>query len=565
MKKLISIITLLFPFAVQSQIKENSIDSKIKDVTVFFNGAQITRVASVTLNPGTNILKFDKLSYYIDPNSVQVEGSNKYTIVSVNHKNNYLADIDQSPEVKVLKDKLDKMTSEKSFLYADIQTANAEYNLYITNKTMTGANKSITVDDMMDMTELYQGKINDVSKKIYELNLKEKTLSKEIALVNSQLNQLRTGVNRYTGEVLVNLSASSKVTMDITLKYVVTQAGWVPAYDAMVTDIKSPLDLTYKAQVHQSTGEEWKNVKLKLSTGNPTKNNNKPELYVWEISGYEPQKVTYSSGRKGGKYDKNRTTGYDFEQNKPASATKYEVDVTDANGAMADSSVLFYTTVGAYDVSLTTANYTMVNNSNVNTEFDISIPYDIKSDGKDYSVEIQKYSLTSDYKYYSAPKYDRNAFLIGRFTGWEQYNLVPGNVNIYLAETYTGQSYFNTQQTTDTLDISLGRDESIIIDRKKTKDYSKQATIGNSKKVTLGIELNIKNTKSTTVTLDLEDQIPVSKNKEIEVELIETGGSKLDEKTGALKWNLILGPGESKTIKFMYTVKYPKDKTISNF
>jgi len=564
MKKIILITILLFPFAVHSQIKENIINSKIKDVTVFFNGAQITRVATVTLNPGTNILKFDKLSYYIDPNSVQVEGSNKYTIVSVNHKNNYLADVDQSPEVKALKDKMDKLTTEKSFLLADIATANAEYNLYMSNKAITGANKSITIDDMMDMTELYQGKINDVSKKIYDLNLKEKALTREITLLNSQCNQLRTGVSRYTGEIMVNLSAVSKVTLDITLKYVVTQAGWVPAYDAMVTDIKSPLDLTYKSQVHQATGEDWEKVKLKLSTGNPTKNNNKPELYVWELSGYEPSKITFSSNRKGGKYDKNAALGYDYEEDKPSTA--YKLDVTDANGVFAtDSVTLLYTTAGAYDVSLSTANFTTVTNSNVNTEFDIEIPYDIKSDGKDYSVEIQNYSLTSDYKYYSAPKYDCSAFLIGRFTGWEQYNLVPGNVNIYLAETYTGQSYFNTQQTTDTIDISLGRDESIIIDRKKTKDYSKQVVIGSNKKVTLGIELSIKNTKSSTVTLELEDQIPVSKNKEIVVELEETGGSKLDEKTGALKWNLILGPGESKTIKFIYTVKYPKDKTISNF
>ncbi|MFZ5553338.1 MAG: mucoidy inhibitor MuiA family protein [Bacteroidota bacterium] len=563
MKKLIISSLFFVPALLHAQLKENIVDSKIKDVTVFFNGAQITRVASITLNPGTNILKFDKLSYYIDPASIQVEGSNKYTIVSVNHQNNYLQDVDQNEEVKALKEKLEKLNSEKSYLAADMAAVNAEYNLLISNKTVTGANKTVTIDDMMDMTELYDGKINEVSKKYFEMGLKEKELSREINLLNSQLNQLRTGVSRYTGEIVVNLSAKSPGAQEIVLKYVVTQAGWLPAYDAKVTDVKSPLDLTYKAQVHQSTGEDWKNVKLKLSTGNPTKNNNKPDLGVWEISGYEPQKQAYySSGRKG-KGDKEYG---EYEQSKPASATTaYEVDAIDFNNATDSVSSYGFLGSGAYTVTLSTANFTTVANSNVNTEFDIAIPYTIISDGKDYSVEIQKYALVSDYKYYSAPKYDRNAFLIGRFTGWEQYNLVPGNVNIYLSDTYTGQSYFNTQQTTDTIDLSLGRDESIIIDRKKTKDYSKQAMVGSSKKVTLGIELNIKNTKATTVMLDLEDQIPVAKNKEIEVELIETGGSKLDEKTGALKWNLILGPGESKTIKFVYTVKYPKDKTISNF
>jgi uncharacterized protein (TIGR02231 family) len=142
-------------------------------------------------------------------------------------------------------------------------------------------------------------------------------------------------------------------------------------------------------------------------------------------------------------------------------------------------------------------------------------------------------------------------------------NLLSGPANIYFEGTYVGASYINVQNSKTTLDLSMGIDRQVIVTRNRIKDYTETKILGNNKKETIGIEIMVKNTKSRPIEIRVQDQIPVSTDKGIEVEAEEFIGAGIKNETGIVTWDLKLAPGESKRLVLKYNVKYPKDQTIN--
>ena len=194
--------------------------------------------------------------------------------------------------------------------------------------------------------------------------------------------------------------------------------------------------------------------------------------------------------------------------------------------------------------------------------FKIKMPYTIHSDNKNYNVEIADYQVPASYQYYSVPKIDTDAFLLANITDWEKYNLLAGEANIFFQDTYIGKTLLNTSAISDTLQISLGRDKSISITRKKIKDYTTRQFIGSKKEETRAYEITVKNNKNKRISMVVYDQIPVSKLEEIKIEPLEISGAKYNKETGELKWEFSLNPGKKKIIQLRYSVKYPKYRSL---
>jgi uncharacterized protein (TIGR02231 family) len=161
------------------------------------------------------------------------------------------------------------------------------------------------------------------------------------------------------------------------------------------------------------------------------------------------------------------------------------------------------------------------------------------------------------------PKVNRDAFMLARITGWEDLDLVEGPANVYFGGTFVGQSYIYTRSVDDTLDLSLGRDSKIVVTRTKQKDFSNDKVIGNNRKVTYAYEMVIKNNRKAPVTINLEDQLPVSQNNDITVDAVELSKAQQDVLTGKLSWTYTILPGEQQKIQLTYSIKYPRNKTIS--
>lgn len=219
--------------------------------------------------------------------------------------------------------------------------------------------------------------------------------------------------------------------------------------------------------------------------------------------------------------------------------------------------------VAELPLAQSSANYAQMVETTTNVEFDIKLTYSIPSDGITHLVAVKSSDLPASYYHYLVPKLDKEAFLIAKVTGWEELNLLPGKANIFYEGTYVGETMLNAALLSDTMELALGRDHGITVTRTKLPDKERNKALGNDIEKTVTYELKMKNNKSNTLKLVVEDHIPVSQIEDIKVEMKDKGSAEYNDKTGLLKWNTSINSKENKTLAFTYIITYNKDMPLS--
>jgi len=196
------------------------------------------------------------------------------------------------------------------------------------------------------------------------------------------------------------------------------------------------------------------------------------------------------------------------------------------------------------------------------TEFEIELPYTIPADNQPYDVHMATYEVPANYCYALVPKLSKEAYLIAEITDWSQYSLLNGDANLFFKGTYQGDTYLDMTAFEDTLSLSVGRDEDIIVKRERVRDQSRTSFLGSNKTVERSWKTTIRNTNSYPVLLRVEDQYPLPKDDDIKVIQLGHEGGKLYEATGTVTWsfNLPAGATAERTIK--YAVRYPKKQRL---
>jgi len=439
--------------------------------------------------------------------------------------------------IRILKDSVETLQRQLTLEQSQKEILNKEEQMLLSNQKIGGTNQNLTVAELKAMADFYRTRLGDIVSTRMKQDEKIKKLNERIAKLNKQINSENELYRRNTSELVVSVSSEATTNVELQVRYVVANAGWSPVYDLRAVDTKNPVQLSYKANVFQSTGEEWSNVKLKLSTANPNLSGQKPELYSWYLDFYYPIERSHR-GPAG------------VRVNAPAPVSmKMEKKAAE----MADEELI------AQSVS----DYTSTIQTALNTEFDIALPYTVASSAKPVVVDIRNYDMKADYIYSVAPKLDVDAFLMARATGWEEFNLLPGEANIFFEGTFVGKSFIDPNNIKDTLAVSLGRDKRIVVKREKLKDLTSKNFIGSSRKENYTWEISVRNTKTDAVKIIVEDQVPVSQNTQIEVTTVDLGGAKYNKDTGKLTWELELKPNETRKLVYKFEVKYPKDKQVS--
>ena len=544
---LISLVFSALALAGGAQEDETQhIKSKPEKVTVFVNGAQIEAHGSGSLKAGTQKLVFDNLSNFVDPNSIQVKANADITILAVNFQLNYL-EPQKNPEYKRLEDSIRINKKELARVVINKNTYYEELTMLNSNRAIGGANSGVSVSELEKMANFIRTRVGDVSLKKLEAEEKETKLREQLSQLEQQLNTLRNSGSKPSGEIAVTIASNGAGSANFDLNYFVSNCGWVPMYDVRVKDVNTPAEIVAKANVYQNTGTDWKNVKLSLNTGNPTRGNTKPSLQPWAL---------YLSDRVVRKEYKNTRTrsmpGYAGDEMAPraAASEKYSADMESKK--MQEVQI-------TSNWSSTSASNTVVGTTTTNAVFDIALPYTIISNGKDNIVEIQEYTVAANYSYFAVPKVDKDAFLVADLIGWDKNELLPGDANVYFENNYVGKTYFDSRIVDDTLSFALGRDNNVRILRKQVKDMKeKTSAASSSNKLSREYEIELKNTRKADIVLELEDQIPLTTNAELTIEKTGAEGAAYDAQTGKLTWKLTLKPGESRKLTFGYTLKYPK-------
>ncbi len=537
----------------------NTFKAKVEKATVFLNGAQLFSSHDIVLTQGVNDIIFEGVSPLLQAPSLQASGKGNFTIMEVKFDAVYPEAVainkPSAKKIKALQFVSDSITEVQLQLdeLADKMTAlQTEKNILLGNRLIKGETKRDTLNLFKDAMDYLRTRLSNINSETYKIrreqnlrnqlltNLQERqnTMSEMISQVEN--NGAPTPQANY--RVIVSVLAELPTAGSISVNYFVAQAGWIPEYDLRADNNTNKLQLTHKARITQNTGIDWTNALLTLATGAPMQSTIKPDLTPAYLSFYNA-------------YQKQKGKKNQADMFAPQTLSLSEVTTSSKSGATLNDDETKDATF-AYE-------WTSVTENMLNTEYDVKLRYNIPADGKQHLVAIQTKDLKTNYNLSTVPKLDANAYLLAKITGWEDLNLIPGNSRIYFDGSYIGESYIDPNTTNDTLILSMGRDKGIVISRKKLKDKTKERVLLEEKTISVTYEIMIKNTKSVSTELHLDDQIPLSSTPAIVVKMTESSKAKYDQETGKLEWDITLKPKETKKISFTYEVKIPKDKVIA--
>jgi len=552
MKKLFLIAVLLYTGSLMAQKKDTVYaNANLTNATVYFGyGADLKHGSKANLAAGMQQLIINNVSLYPDMNTLQISCPEIVTILSYTHR------IYSKPPVVVPPPTYQKSyDSIKNYqkqinIFTNDQSIKNDMVLRITklieNNFTTPDKKNITSEELVKLTTYYTDKISLLKQQVFDLEDKKNNLNELIAAIQDRLNQLSQENKpieqpKPVGQLILQVMSKAAGPVDFDFNYFTRNAGWVPTYDIRVKTIDNSFKLVYKAMVSQTTGLNWNGVKLNLSTSNPNQGNTIPVLSPLYLQLYAP--ILYNQVAVA-------ASSYTM-----AAPQMDEVEIVSSDNLKKSKSLGYATQ------KLEVKDFLTLKESQLNTNFEIDLPYDIPSDGVAYSVNIKDEMIPATYQHVAVPKLDNDAFLIAKINNWDSLSLLPGDANIIMDNVYLGKSYLNPNTTDDTLSISMGRDKRIAINRKLVKEYNKVKR-NDSKIESYTYEITVKNNKKQSIDMNLSDQFPISQTKEIEVTLSDSGDAEVDNEAGFLKWNVKLKPGESKKYRFSYQVKYPKDKVL---
>ncbi len=540
----ISCISILFVNSLQAQTPQKL---NIDAATIFLSGAELISSAKVNLSKGENELIFTNVAGDVNSQSLSVSCTNGVVVESATFQNNYLATEVFSPKVKEIKDSIELIVATKAQVNNKIATLAEQIAILQGNRKVSGENTGLSVAELTKMLDLIGTRMENI---LNQKNKEEAVLSKlneRQAKLNKQLDEEQKKGFQPGGQLLVKFYSPEATTTAVTIDYVVPHAGWTPTYDVWADGASGPIKLYYKANIFQNSGVKWNNVRLSLSTGNPNEGAQAPTLNPWFLAFYVPiQNYNNNMAQApAAVYQSNKGGALSFGGGR-SGGTKYLIDNGDS--------------VADYQTGIN--NYVTVDNSGINTSFDIDLPYTIPSDGQQHLVAIKRFELPATYRYFAVPKLDKDAFLQAQVTNWEDLNLLPGTSNIFYEGTYVGQGTIDVRNVKDTMTLSLGRDKKIVVKRERDTKRRSVKTIGTNVRETFAYTISVRNTRKEPINLIIQDQLPVSNDKDIVIEDVEKENAESEETTGMLKWTLTLNSNETKKEQFGFTVKYPKGKTV---
>lgn len=600
------------------------VKTAVEKVTLFIDGAQVTRTRQIDLPAGNSTVVFTGLSPYLDDKSMQVSAKGKFTVTAVNRLFNHTDSLERSTRQQALEREIAETERQQKQLKASREVIEAEYAMLKVNCSVGNRNVATPLAGIKELNEYYTARLQALKSKESGINEEAAKLDARERRLKAELAELGGRQSVPMSEVEVRIEAPAACKASFTLTYYVRNAGWFPSYDIRSGGLSKPVEISYKANIFQNTKEEWKNVELTLSSSNPTTGSIAPQLQTYwldyglaaprynvNLTNNTVSGIVFDSRREPlagasvlipgttigaitdtqGRYSitvPNGATSLQFNylgykpRTQAISGSTMNVTMQEDMTAMDEVVVMGYgvsnelagaapgirvrgTSAPKKQMAVTEESAVMdveQTQNQLGYEFEIKQPYTVASDGKSVTAEIGRFDLPAAYTYQSTPKIDKDAFLVAEATDWEKLNLLQGEANVYFENTFVGKSILDPNQTSDTLRFSMGRDRNIRIERTKENDYSSRRAIGSNQTQTTGWKFVVRNTRTEPVVLTLADQLPVSRNSAINVTAEELSGGQLDKESGIVTWKMELKPGEQRELRLRYAVKYPKGRML---
>ncbi len=512
---------LLFFKPGYSAEKYQEVKAPITSVKVFLNAAQITHSKKIKVKPGHNKFAFLGLAMNIHKRNISLRNTGPaelltLTLVKISDTTDIVS-LDEGLLDMIGKAKDSLLSLEKNIakLRYEILGLELERKMLVTNDDIIPNGKQINLMELKMTTEFYRERFRDVNieiqnKKTELARLKKqkvKTLKSAFDVENEQEDGLDFSI--ITAELH---NGGAEYSAEPELVYLARESGWIPVYEVFSSNNKS-LKINYRAKILNSTGIDWNNQELTLSTADPFQYYAAPDLEPYYVSRYN--RPNYNSNNEEEDDEKvQKTSTEDQEQ-------------------------------------IFTPDHEIV--------FKILKLYTIKTGTIPVMADVTVYDLTPEYLYRCAPKKEEQVYSIARIKDWEKLNLMDGEASIYNNGAFLGKAYIRPSEIEDYLELPTGIVTTLFVKYKLVSEYSSKKILAGQVVSTENYEIKIKNNGAEKITIEVLDQVPVSEESRVKTENVEmTEGGERDEVTGLITWKFELNPSSEKIITLKYSVTYPK-------
>jgi uncharacterized protein (TIGR02231 family) len=522
-------------------------NSRISTVTVYGEGAIVTREAEVALATGLQEILFAGLPASLDPDLLQVSGSGtaQATILDVTATDAQL----ESPanarlkelraQARTIQDELRTLADRASVLKA--QQDYYERIKQATVQPQGGKENPAPLPSIATWEQLIAFYTEGVAKSlaaVQALDRQKEDTQQRLEAVNRQIGELAADESRAVTNVTVRVQVATAGSMRIRLAYTADEATWRPSYDVRVTSADKTIRLDYGASVSQSTGEDWTGVALVLSTAQPDRSGTPPELSTWYVEQYVPAPAPMPAAAM------ERRKGADYAAANFVGAAEVEDKVELSEFSIASASV---------EAGLNSATF--------------AIPYaaDIPADNAAHKVTITSAPLTGEINHLAVPKLAELAYLRAAATNTTEFPLIGGEIALFLDGNFVARSTIKTVAPTEKFVLNLGVDDGIAIKRKLLNKLREDTgLISKRVKTTYDVLITVQNNRKTAEKLVVKDQLPISKDEKIVVTLVAPPSRDITQDAdGTIRWSLDLKPGEKRELPLKISVEHPADLQVS--
>ena len=553
-------LLLALSLAAAANADEFKLESKVDAATVFPRGAEVTRTVRAKVPNGDHVILLSDLPAGTDVNSIRVEGKATGTleIGTVDAKRIQVLRKDseaEKTERRRLEDAIEQERDRLDALNAEIETKNLQKQ-YIENLAgLPSVQPSVTTgqqknqQDWAQLLNLIGTSLSDVQRSILAQKLKVRDTKRKIEDLEKQLAGLAPRQEQRT-QVRINVAAGEELTADLTVRYHVRNARWVPLYDARLEtgsrNVPSKLALTRRASIAQWTGEPWQDITIALSTARPSGRSAAPDIRPITVDFARPRPlpadapVAEAEARKGRRLRAARPA--------PRAAAPAAAGLTSMN-------------------QVATERDAKIDNTGYQAVFEVPGKISIENTGTAKRVKIATMTMEPSLVVRAVPKFDARAYLYAKLVlPKAAAPLLRGPVMLFRDQTFVGKGRLPQLTGGEMHELGFGTDDAVRIKYSKVGETrGESGLISSSRTDQRKFKITIKNLRERPIAYSILDQRPESLNEDIKVELVGRPAptkQNIKDRRGVVAWEGKLAPDQERVIEFGYVVSWPADKKI---
>ena len=512
-------------------------DSTISEVHVYVGSARVTRLTDVQMESGENILRFTSLPTHLDVNQIQVGLKEGVPVRLDNLKFQQVKDREDTAEEQRLKDAIEESRDQTRLLNAEKadQSGRIKFASSLGTSFTGGFGESELDADSLKRAEevlAFQQKTTiEAQAKIREIDDQLVELEKDLQELLNDLAEETQKANGLQGEVVVRLFAEREGAAKLVFNYLVPSANWHPSYAVRVDSATNSMEMVYQANIWQNSGESWDNVAVTVSTSQPSRSGNVPEL------------------------------GPVFLQ--PNQYYKMERSVRSAPAA--DALMQVSSLEKEEDKGYRGQTQVQAGMSSFSAKLPTNVTLASESEPSRFPILTKEFK--SEFWSEVVPLIQEKGFLKSKTTNAFDLPLMPGQAQVFIDGTLTSRVSVPYALPGDELELSLGVDDFIIVNRKETLRETEYAgLIDKTTVLNRAYTIEVTNFHQLAHKVKVFERYPISRNEKITVKRRSPDKSaiKFEEDTGVFFWEETLPSKQLKEYKVAFEVVHPREWNLDD-